>query len=104
MSNKIEDWLIICVWRALLGEIYPSLRAIAISLHAEKTLLIRAYLDREPIDADTENLEIIATNITASVGADRIANIELECIYSDEPVGKLDSLDGIIYARREYNI
>jgi len=26
------DWLFLCVWRALMGEIYPAIRVIALSL------------------------------------------------------------------------
>ena len=39
--NTFPDWLVLCVWRALIGEIYPAIRAIAISLSDDGTLLIR---------------------------------------------------------------
>lgn len=100
----LADWLVLCVWRALLGEIYPEIRAIAISFTKDKVLLIRYYIDREPTDFDWESLEVVATNISASVGLSEIPQIDLGCEFSLEPIGQLNSLDGYIYCRREYDL
>lgn len=70
------DWLVLCVWRALIGEIYPSIRAIALSLVDDRTLLICYYLDRQPTDFDWGSLEVVATNISASIGQDKMAKTE----------------------------
>ncbi|BDR54545.1 hypothetical protein KIMH_06560 [Bombiscardovia apis] len=43
MSN-LPDWLIICVWRALLGEIYPNIRAIALKYSQDSKILINKIL------------------------------------------------------------
>jgi hypothetical protein len=102
--KSIPDWLILCAWRALIGEIYPSIRAVAISLSDDKTLTIRYYIDRESTAFDLESLEVVATNISASIGLDKIAHVELECKFELEPIGKLDCLDGFIYCRREYDL
>ena len=40
--NAFPDWLVLCVWRALMGEVYPAIRAIAISLSDDRELLIRS--------------------------------------------------------------
>ena len=104
MNKLLPDWLIVCVWRALLGEIYPSIRAIALGLSAERTLTIRYYLDRAPIDIDEESLEVVATNISASIGLDKIAHIEIDSQFIMEPIRMLDCLDGFIYCRREYDL
>lgn len=102
--KPIPDWLILCVWRALIGEIYPSIRAVALSLADDRALTIRYYVDREPTEFDLESLEIVATNISASIGLDKIAHVELECRFELKPIGRLDSLDGFIYCRREYDL
>ncbi|MDO8344803.1 MAG: hypothetical protein Q7T48_16490 [Cellvibrio sp.] len=101
MKKKMPDWLILCVWRGLLGEIYSNIRAIAISLSPDHTLLIRYYLDRESTDVDMENMEVVATNISAMTGRDMINHIDIECQFSIAPIGKIDSLDGFIYCRKE---
>ena len=36
MKKHIPDWLIVTLWRSLLGEIYPSIRCIAIK-YTEKS-------------------------------------------------------------------
>lgn len=102
MSN-IPEWLIICVWRALLGEIYPNIRAIALKYsESSHNLLIRYYLDREPIEDDYESISSVETEIFAAVGLDFIAHSDLECIHGIGNIGDLDRLDGFIYARRDY--
>lgn len=104
MISKIPDWLIICFWRALLGEIYPSIRAIAIAQSTNHVLTIRYYLDREPIDLDYESIEVLATNVSAAVGRDVIKHIDVDCQFAAAPVGALEVLDGFIYCRREYEL
>lgn len=104
MNDRLPDWLIVCVWRALLGEIYPSIRAIAVALSENRTLTIRYYLDRAPADIDHDSMETVATNISASAGLNTIAHVELNCQYSDAPYGTLDRLGGFIYCRREYDM
>ena len=105
MNKRLPDWIIVCVWRALLGEIYPSIRAIAVALSENRTLLIRYYMDRAPTEMDDESMEIVATNISASVGfGDSISHIDLDCQYATGPLGDLDCLDGFIYCRREYDM
>jgi hypothetical protein len=102
--RSVPDWLILLVWRALLGEIYSSIRGIAISYSENNTLIIRYYLDREPLDFDHESMEVVATNISSLVGLEKISRIELECEYAWGPIGKLNCLDGFVYCRREYDM
>ena len=102
MSKGLPDWLILVVWRALAGEIYPHIRAIALRLAEDKTLTIRYYLDREPTEMDEESIDVVCTNIGAATGLTEIARIESECRHDMAPIGKLDYLDGFIYSRREY--
>lgn len=104
MNDRLPDWLIVCVWRALLGEIYPSIRAIAVALSENKNLTIRYYMDRAPSEMDYESMETVATNISASVGLEMIAHIDLDCQYATEALGALDRLEGFIYCRREYDM
>ncbi len=68
------------------------------------TLLIRYYLDKEPSEFDNESIEVLATNISASIGTDKLKRIDIQCEHSSLPLGKLDCLTGFIYCRREYDL
>jgi hypothetical protein len=101
MANNIPDWLRVCFSRILLGEIYPEIRAIAVKYdEQDKDLLIRYYLDREPTEDDFESISIVATEIEAAFG-NSLKKCETQCIYSNKPIGRLDHLDGWVYARKE---
>lgn len=104
MKKPVPDWLVLAMWRALLGEIYPSIRAIAVRFDEDSCLLIRYYLDREPIEMDEESLEVVATNVSASTGQQLVARIEIDCQFTRVPFGALDALDCFIYCRREYDL
>ena len=101
-AKRIPNWLIIWVWNSLLGEIYPAIRAIAVSFSDKKELIIRYYLNREPSECDFENIEVVITNILANTSsASEITKVQAECLFSKEPLNKLDPLDGFVYAKRE---
>lgn len=103
MSKDLPDWLIVCFRVALLGEIYPQIRAIAVRYSESKVLLIRFYLDRHPTEFDKESIEVVATNLDATAPSDLLSKIDLECLLSEELLKDVDSLDGFVYARREYD-
>ncbi len=102
MANPLPDWLVVCIWRALLGEIYPAIRAIAIAFSSDGTLKIRYYVDRATTEDDQENMEVLATSISSSIGISRVKRIDLDCQYETSALGDLDPLDGFIYCRREW--
>lgn len=102
MKRVLPDWIVLSVWRALLGEIYPSIRAIAVAFSDDQVLVIRYYLDRVPTEMDYESMEVVATNVSASTGTISIKRVDLDCQYSTIPIGQLDGLDGYVYCRREY--
>jgi len=102
--KSLPDWLVLCVWRALIGEIYPAIRAIALSLTDDQILLICYYLDRQPTDFDLESLEVVATNISASIGQEKISKIDLECKFASGPIGRLECLEGFVFCRRKYDL
>lgn len=104
MKKPVPDWILLAMWRALLGEIYPSIRAIAVKFDEKGCLLIRYYLDRQPMELDKESLEVVATNVSASVGPNLIERIELECQFTSVSFGALEALDGFVYCRREYDL
>jgi len=101
MAIKFEhnSLLLLSAQRALLGAIYPEIRAIAVGIEAGK-LYIKCYLDRPPTEADYENLGVIATEIYADMHheAERVEEI---CEYSLAPFNQLDRLMAFVYMRKE---
>jgi hypothetical protein len=97
---NLPEWLVLWVWQALIGEIYPEIRAIALRYDADRNLLLRYYFDREPTEDDVEAIECVITNIFAHTSSDeKIMNIEEEAIYSNGKMADLDVLDGLVYTR-----
>lgn len=104
-KTKLPEWLILWIWRSLLGEIYPNVRAIAVSFTSTRELTLRYYLDRSPTDFDFESIGSVMANILASTSSEGdIAEAKEECECSTKPLGELDVLDGLVYARREYEL
>jgi hypothetical protein len=93
------------LWQALLGEVYPNIRAIAASFSENKELLVRYYLDRAPVEFDYESLGDVMGNVLSNTSSnEEIRSVKEECVYSTLPIGELDALDGIVFARREHDI
>lgn len=105
MSNKrLPDWLRLWFQAALLGEIYPFIRAIAVGFSDSRALTLRAYLDREPTEEDHENMNCALTEIFANTSSnEEITSATEECEFSGRRIDELDPLDGFVYARREYD-
>ena len=100
----LPEWLILWIWRALLGEIYPEIRAIAVRFTKEKEFTIRYYLDRNPTEYDYDSLSCVVTNILSNTSTnDEIRAVNEEVIFSQDVIRDLEILDGLIYARREYS-
>ena len=102
---RLPDWLLLWIWQALIGEIYPEIRAIAVRFDTGKNLLLRYYFDRVPTEDDIEGIECVITNIFAQTSSnDQIKNITKEAIFTEQRMADLDALDGFVYARREYDL
>lgn len=101
MNDEIEfrKSALLSTYRALHGAIYPAVRAVAVSFKDQKNLTLRYYLDREPTEDDYEVVRVATTEIVADIP--EFENVQEECIYSTEPIGKLDFLDSCVYIRKE---
>lgn len=103
-TSQLPDWLLACFRIALLGEIYPEIRAVAVGYNEDGLVLIRYYLDREPTEFDLESLEVVATDLDAVGGKKQtIDKIDIECICTKGSKRDLEPLSGFIYSRREYS-
>lgn len=104
-DQPLPGWLKIWIWRALIGQIYPNIRAIAASFSDEKELKVRYYLDRPPTGFDHESLGDVMTEILANASSNGdIKSVSEECVYSDAPFSQMDVLGEFVYARREHDL
>jgi len=102
-ARKLPEWLRLWFQQALLGEIYPAIRAIAVGFTDSRAITFRVYFDREPTDDDRENMSCVLTEIFANTSSNvEITGVTEEYLFSDKPLGQLDVLDGLVYARREF--
>jgi len=97
-QNDIRVRLLLSMQRALLGMIYPSVRAIAIGFDQLKKLKVIYYLDREPVEDDYESISEVTTEVIADIDFQEVEEL---CIYSQDPISKLDGLNSWVYTRRE---
>lgn len=101
MKNKIPTEILLAIYRALLGEIYPAIRAIVISYTEDRELTIRYYLERTPTDYDYDSLGVVMTEVLSDLRPSVINKVKEECVHALSPFKDLDILDAMIYARRE---
>lgn len=85
------------IQRALLGEVFPSLRMITAEW-AENRLQFFAYIDGEPREEDKESLSVIFTEVVASFDADTQVNYII--IQIDAP-NKIEDSRLRLFQRRE---
>ena len=101
MVTRQELYLWVC--SALVSEIYPEIRAIAIKFSESRELLLRYYLDREPTEFDYDSIDMVMSEILANTSsASDITYHKTECIFAEKHMQELDRLDLFVYARREY--
>ena len=97
-KTEIRTTLLWSAPKALLGMIYPEIRAIAVGFDGLKKLKMIYYLDREPTEEDYESISEVTTEICADI---EFLGVEEVCIYTKEPFSKLDYLDFWVYMRKE---
>lgn len=101
--KSIPQWLKLWFQSALVGEVYPEIRAIAVEFTDTRKLTVRYYLDREPTEGDRESVSMVMASILANTSSnEEIKEVKEECIFTSELLRDIDVLDGLVYARREY--
>ncbi len=103
--SNIRRYIFYVMTYAFLGEIYPEIRAIVYKYDSvRKHFILRYYLDREPIEQDFLNAQRVMSKFTSYAGEAHVTSSEVECVYSNEFIGKLDLMDGHLYGRWESRI
>ena len=95
---EIRTKLLLSIQRAMLGMIYPSIRAIVVDFIELQELIIIIYLDREPIEFDFENLSDMSGEVLSDM---EFLKVEELCIYSKEPFSNLNDKGIWVYMRKE---
>jgi hypothetical protein len=101
MNEKNTDLrikILLSIQRALWGMIYPSIRAIAVGYEGIKKLKVIYYLDREPTEDDYENISDVVGEMCSDIN---FIEVEEKCIFTLEPISKLDNLESWVYIRKE---
>lgn len=103
MRNKAnEESLRSSIAKALFGEVFPDIRAIAYAYDAKKKLItMRWYLSRPPVEEDYEDLGSVMNEVMADFSYKEFDDVKEECIYTTAPASELDPLDGLVYLRKE---
>lgn len=98
--NIIEE-IKLAFQSALIGEIYPEIRAIAFDF-TEGILSTKLYLDRNPTETDYENISCVVTEVISNFSFKIFQNVSEECIFSNEPLRVLSEIShSLVYARKE---
>lgn len=93
---ELRAQVLLSAQKALLGEIYPAIRAIVVGF-SDQEITIRFYFDRIPTEDDFENASVVATEMIADFSRE----VKHECIFTSEPQSKLDPLNAWVYSRKE---
>jgi len=95
---ELRRRVLLSAQRALLGTIYPEIRAIAIGFDGLERLTIKMFLDRIPNGGDYDELSTISGEILADI---EFKNVEELCEYTmDKPIS-LNGFDALVYSRKE---
>ena len=99
MENiEIRTKLLLSIQRALIGMIYPSIRAVTVEFFKLDELKVVVYLDREPIEYDYENLSDIIGEVLSDIEFKKVEEI---CLYSKATKLELKTEAIWVYMRRE---
>ncbi len=97
-TNEKNYQVLLSVQRALLGEIYPAIRAITIKWNSSSELIMDFYFDHPITDDDKENVSALTTEIYADGYFEKVTE---NCTYSADAKIVYAPLDFVVYARKE---
>jgi len=97
--SRIPDDIVVHAMSCLNGEISCFIRAVSIR-YTFKSVTFRYYVEREPDDEEREDAEIVLINFDSG-HAPKLESGDIEFFVTEEPIGNLDPLDFMLYARKE---
>jgi hypothetical protein len=94
---QINQILRLSIQRALLGQVYPSIRGVAFEVKGLKKLKVVYYLEREPIDMDYESLSDVCGEILGDLDFEEVEEV---CEYTTKSFSELEP-NNFVYLRKE---
>ena len=85
--------------RALLGEIFVHVVAVAAAWTSERDFTLYVYLDRATDAGDAEGLDIILTEIIADFPLDYFRHTAFAITFTTQTVQHLHAHSGFVFAR-----
>jgi len=99
MTPDLRAALLFSVGRALLGEVFSSLRAVICFARSDESIYIVFYVDGQISEDDQESVEVAMTEVIADFPAN--VDISHEIRRVDSPI-RLSFHNGLtVYARKE---
>lgn len=95
---ELRREVLLSLQRALLGMIYPSIRAIAVGYDDIEKLKVIYYLDREPNEDDYDNINDVVGEVCSDINFQEAEEL---CVFTKEYINKLDKLVSWVYVRKE---
>ena len=93
------------IFFALNAEVNNHLRVVVYKYNNDdRVLLVRIYLDAIPIDDDYDSLSSITGYVIGNYKYDQFTDLIEECLFSSDPFPLLETLDGVVYVRKEEGI
>ena len=87
--------------RALLGEIFVHVVAVAAAWTSERDFTLHVYLDRATDAGDAEGLDIILTEIIADFPLGYFRSTVFEISHTTQTVQHLHAYSGFVFARSD---
>ena len=87
--------------RALLGEIFNHVVAVAAAWTAERDFTLHVYLDRAAHADDAEGLDIILTEIIADFPLDYFRSTAFQITHTTQSAQHLNAHSGFVFARSD---
>ncbi|MFV0530906.1 MAG: hypothetical protein ACK5MD_05665 [Flavobacteriales bacterium] len=99
--DRLRKRVLLSAQRALLGEIYPEIRGICVGF-SNKLLHIIFYMDRTPIESDYDTISSVSGEIISDFKfPEEFDRVQEDCVFSNDPITNLNSLDDWVYIRKE---
>ena len=88
-----------CISRALLGEVFAQVVAVAAAWTDAHDFTLRVYLDRAATDEDAAGLDILLAEISADFPLDYFRSCHAEILTTTATMQHLDALSDLLFAR-----
>lgn len=99
VNVKFRTQVLLSAQRALIGEIYPEIRAISVA-YKDRALRLKYYVNRPVSEVDFERAAIITSEMVADM-TNEFELVEELCIHSKNRLAELDGQDGWVFAAHE---